>query len=117
MIGAYLIEIARRKSRCRPPTRTFFAVPILCCVWSLLAAADPILPYLLSDHMALQRGREINIWGKADPAEKISVSLAGHSRVADADSGGRWSVHFAPMPAGGPFTLKMAGRKPSLLKM
>jgi sialate O-acetylesterase len=66
--------------------------------------------------MVLQRGREIHIWGKADPAEKISVSLAGYSRVADADSGGRWSVHFAPMPAGGPFTLKVAGKKTILIK-
>ena len=47
--------------------------------------------------MVLQQEREIRIWGKADPAEKISVSLAGNRRNVDTDSGGHWVVHFAAM--------------------
>src|SRR5208283_309894 len=41
--------------------------------------ADPAVPTLFSDHMVLQRGREIHIWGSADAGEKITVNLAGHS--------------------------------------
>jgi sialate O-acetylesterase len=85
-------------------------------VGSLLAAADPVLPHLLSDHIVLQQNREIRIWGKAAPAEKISVSLAGVTRNLAANSGGRWAAHFEPMPAGGPFTLKVAGKKTIVIK-
>jgi sialate O-acetylesterase len=106
----------KKKSRRSALGPSLFALPILCCAWSLLAAADPVLPYLLSDHTVLQRGREIRIWGKAVPAEKVSVSLAGHTRTVDANSSGRWVVHFAAMPAGGPFTLKVAGKKTILIK-
>lgn len=93
-----------------------FAFPLLCWGWSALGWADPALPNLISDHMVLQQGREIRIWGKADPAEKISVSLAGKTRNVETGSGGRWAVHFEPMPAGGPFTLRVAGKKTIVIK-
>ena len=47
--------------------------------------ADPALPTLFSDHMVLQQGREIHIWGKADPGEKVTVNLAGRGRYACVD--------------------------------
>ena len=117
MIGAFLIETAlKRKSKSYSLACRLFGLPILCCVWPLLAAADPVLPNLLSDHMVLQQDREIRIWGNADPAEKISVSLASNTRSVDTDSGGHWAVHFEPMRAGGPFTLKVAGKKTIIIK-
>ena len=60
--------------------------------------ADPAMPTLFSDHMVLQRGREIHIWGNADAGEKISVSLAGHNANATADDAGKWSVRFRRYP-------------------
>ncbi len=66
--------------------------------------------------MVLQQGRAIRIWGKADPAEKISVSLVVNTRNVDTDAGGQWVVHFAAMPAGGPFTLTVAGKKTIIIK-
>ena len=87
-----------------------FCWPPLSC-W-----ADPILPHLLTDHMVLQQDREIHIWGKADPGEKITVTLAHNTTSSDTDADGRWSVHLAAMRAGGPFTLAVVGKKTILLR-
>jgi sialate O-acetylesterase len=74
------------------------------------------MPTLFSDHMVLQQGREIQVWGNADPDEKISVSLAGQSSDAVTDGHGNWSVHLAPMSSGGPFTLTIRGKKDIVIK-
>jgi sialate O-acetylesterase len=73
--------------------------------------ADPVLPMLISDHMVLQQGREIRIWGEADTGEAISVSLAGHVATATADSGRHWTMRLPALSAGGPFTLTVQGNK------
>jgi sialate O-acetylesterase len=80
----------------------------------LLAA--PRLPHLFSDHMVLQRDKEIAVWGWADPGERISVSLGLNSSDTTAASDGRWKVALSAMPAGGPFTLVVKGEKPVTLK-
>jgi sialate O-acetylesterase len=109
-LGPFLISIVL-KSRWSVLTLWLFS---LAC--APFAVADPVLPNLISDHMVLQQGREIHIWGKADSAETITVSLAGNTRTTYADSSGHWSVHFAPMVSGGPFILKVAGKKTILIK-
>lgn len=78
--------------------------------------AEPVLPTLFSDHMVLQRGAEIRVWGKADPSEKIAVGIADRSGTATADAVGRWSVRLPALPAGGPFTLTVEGRKKVVFK-
>ncbi len=86
------------------------------CLLPLYCRADPALPNLIGDHMVLQQGREIHIWGKADPGEKIVVSLAGASSATITNAKGRWSVQLAPMNAGGPFNLRVAGKKTLLVR-
>lgn len=73
--------------------------------------ADPVLPTLISDHMVLQQGREIHLWGKAEAGETITVSLAGRAATTTADTGHHWNVRLPAMPAGGPFTLTVQGNK------
>jgi sialate O-acetylesterase len=73
-----------------------------CC-----ARAEVKLPYLIADHMVLQRGLPVHIWGKADPAERVSVTFRGVDRSTSADDLGRWSVYLPPGEAGGPFTLSI----------
>jgi sialate O-acetylesterase len=73
--------------------------------------ADPVLPTLISDHMVLQQGREIQLWGKADAGETITVSLAGHTATTTADVDRHWSARLPAMSAGGPFTLTIEGNK------
>jgi sialate O-acetylesterase len=71
---------------------------------------------LFSDHMVLQRGREIHVWGSADTGEKIAVSLAGRSASATTDAAGKWSVRLPALSAGGPFTLVIRGKKEIRIK-
>jgi sialate O-acetylesterase len=66
--------------------------------------------------MVLQRDREIHIWGSAEAGEKITVTLARNTSSIKSDSAGHWSVHLPPMPAGGPFSLTIQGKKTVELK-
>ncbi|MGP0020275.1 MAG: sialate O-acetylesterase [Candidatus Sulfotelmatobacter sp.] len=84
----------------------------LCLIaFGLRCWADPALPTLISNHMVLQQGREIHLWGKADAGEIITVSLAGHAATTTADTSHQWSVSLPAMAAGGPFTLTIQGNK------
>ena len=78
----------------------------------LLAAtgfAEVKLPKVLSDHVVLQRGAPIHIWGWADPGEQVTVSLLSQKQTATGDDLGKWSVYLAPQPAGGPYNITIAG--------
>jgi len=99
----------------RTPMLRLLALAVFCWL-STTSWADPVLPHLLSDHMVLQQGREIHIWGKADPEEKITVTLGEKTSSAQPDTSGSWSVHLPAMPAGGPFTIVVRGKKTILLK-
>ena len=46
------------------------------------------MPPVLSDGVVLQRGVPLKIWGKADPGERVKVSLSGKKQetVAAPDS-------------------------------
>jgi len=68
------------------------------------------LPDIFADHMVLQRETELPVWGTASPGERITVTIGGQRRSASADEKGRWRVRLAPMPAGGPLTMTVAGR-------
>jgi len=72
--------------------------------------ADPVLPTLFSDHMVLQQSQEIHVWGKADPGERITVTLSTKRASATTDARGNWSIKLPPLRAGGPFTLSIQGK-------
>jgi len=74
------------------------------------AGADVQLPRIFSDNMLLQRGVEAPIWGKADPGEKVTVTLGDERASATADENGRWMAKLAPLEAGGPFQLTVEGK-------
>jgi sialate O-acetylesterase len=75
-----------------------------------VARADVRLPALVGSHMVLQRDAPSRIWGWAAPAEAVRVSVDGAKGEAVARPDGRWSVDLPPQPAGGPFSLTVAGR-------
>ncbi|MGE3821610.1 MAG: sialate O-acetylesterase [Isosphaeraceae bacterium] len=74
------------------------------------ARADVSLPNLFTSHMVLQRDQKDRVWGKADPGEEVTVSIAGQSQTAKAGDDGKWTVTLDPMPAGGPHTLTVKGK-------
>jgi sialate O-acetylesterase len=71
------------------------------------ATAAVRLPSLISNRMVLQRDTELNIWGWADPGEKITVRLLGKHYNTVTDTNGRWSVIIPPQSYGGPYILEV----------
>lgn len=60
--------------------------------------ADVVPAPLFTDNAVLQRDKPVPVWGKAAPGEKVSVSFAGQTVAATADSSGKWRVDLAPLP-------------------
>ena len=69
------------------------------------AHAEVTLPSLLADHMVIQRGLPVHVWGMATPGETLTATFRDESRSATADQLGRWSLYFSPSGAGGPFQM------------
>lgn len=74
------------------------------------AAADVRVPSLIGDHMVVQRGKPVRLWGQADPGETVRASLAGAEATTVADAAGRWTLTLPALAAGGPHTLTIRGR-------
>lgn len=93
--------------------RLFFALAWLAVC---TAHAEVKLPALLADHMVVQRGLPVHIWGRGEPAEAVSVSFRGETRTTAADANGLWEVFLSPGDAGGPFELAIQGHNRIVLK-
>lgn len=75
------------------------------------ALADVTLPALFSDHMVLQAGVNVPVWGWADAGEEVTLSLAGQKVTARTGADGRWRTNLPPMKSGAePLTLTVEGR-------
>ena len=107
----------RMKHLDRLPCRgELFRLAVIFTALASACFADPVLPNLFSDHMVLQQGREIHVWGQGDSGEVVNVTLAGQSSRATADVHGGWSVHLPPLHSGGPYTLVVRGKKEITIK-
>lgn len=82
------------------------------------ARADVQLHPLFTDHMVLQRATSIPVWGKADPGERVTVTLERRTPEfmeanvgeAIADSAGHWKAKL-PLPMSfGPYTMTVEGK-------
>ena len=86
----------------------------LFALWTTLfggvAVADVKMPAVFSDHMVVQSGMPMPVWGWADPGEQVTVTLGEQTETAAADAGGKWSVKLAAMKAGGRAVLKIRGK-------
>jgi len=63
------------------------------------------LPALISDHMVLQQGMPVRIWGVADPGEPVKVDFQGQSVTVKAAENGKWTVWLKPLVAAGPLEM------------
>jgi sialate O-acetylesterase len=75
-----------------------------------LVRADVKPAALFSDHMVLQQGMSVPVWGWADPGEAVTVSIAGQTQAATAGPDKKWMVRLANLKAGGPVEMIIAGR-------
>lgn len=88
---------------------TFRLAAIVVAV-SQIAQAEVRLPALFSDHMVLQQGEAVAVWGWADAGETVTVSVAGQKRTGKAGADGRWRIKLHRLKAGGPHTLTVSGK-------
>ena len=84
---------------------TKLSVIFLVLIGSALSYADVKLPAVISNNMVLQQKTHVNIWGWANPGEKVNVKASwqlifGKSTKADKD--GKWKVSIKTPKASGP---------------
>jgi sialate O-acetylesterase len=98
---------------CRP-TRFLSAFASLAgCVLGVThpLLADVSLNNMFGDHMVLQQGIMNKVWGKADPGEAVTVSVAGQEKKATAAADGTWAIALDPIDEyGGPHVLTVQGK-------
>lgn len=63
-----------------------------------VARADVKLPALFTDHMVLQQGKPVAVWGWADNGEEVTVEF-GKQKVKTTARDGKWSVKLKPLKA------------------
>lgn len=86
----------------RATATVFFSTSIL--------HADISLPAIISDHMVLEKTDSVPLWGKADPGEKVTVTLADQTATTTADPDGKWSMSLNLSNVGqGPFEMTFEG--------
>ena len=76
------------------------------------ASAAVKVPALIGDHMMVQAGQPVRLWGTAASEETVRATLAGREATTKADVAGRWRMALAAIPAGGPHVLVIQGQAP-----
>jgi sialate O-acetylesterase len=66
------------------------------------------LPSVISDHMVLQEGMPVRIWGTADPGEAVRVEFQGQNVATKARENGKWEAWLRPLSAAGPLEMTVA---------
>jgi sialate O-acetylesterase len=93
----------------RPLLANFCAI----LFFAVAARAEVTPNALFSDHMVLQNGMAVPVWGKAAAGEHVTVKISGQVKTAVTDADGKWMVKLAKLKSGGPFTMTIAGGKGS----
>jgi sialate O-acetylesterase len=96
--------------------RCFIYSLLVLVSWRAIALADVKPHGLFSDHMVLQQGANVPVWGHADPGETVTVSIGGQWARTQADGSGKWMVYLGNLPPGGPYELKLQGKNNITLK-
>jgi len=82
------------------------SISFLRCVVSVAGAfalgqaatqAEVKLPSVFGDHMVLQQGQRLPVWGWADPGEAVTISVAGQTKKTKANKKGAWKVRLKPL--------------------
>ena len=87
-------------------------VLLICCLLGApFARADIRLPGIFGDHMVLQQGQQIPVWGWGDPGEEVTVALGTNSAKTKAGTDGKWRVDLDKSAANGdPQALIVTGK-------
>jgi len=85
------------KSLCASaPLREFF---VFLWLSGMGLHADVSMPPIFGDHMVLQQGVTLPVWGLASPDEHVSLSIGNLSEETVADHSGKWRINLRPLPS------------------
>jgi hypothetical protein len=85
------------------------------CHFAFAQTKPLVLPAIFSDHMVLQAGKPLSIWGKADVRINVNVNFNGQSTNTISDELGNWEIKLKPLIASfTPKTLKIRTGKDSV---
>ena len=81
----------------------------LCNLTALRADVKPAA--LFGDHMVLQQGMSVPVWGWADPGEQVTVTIAGQKQSATAGADRKWMVRLSNLRASAdPIEMTITGK-------
>lgn len=92
---------------------------VLFCFLIFGVSAKIKLPAVLGDNMVLQQQSYVNLWGWADPSQKVEVTTSwnGKKYRAQADKGGKWFVKVAtPEASNKPYNIEISDGELLVLK-
>jgi sialate O-acetylesterase len=79
---------------------------VIALAFAAVLPAEVRLPAILSDHMVLQSGVPVRLWGWADPGEEVAARLGPAAAVkTKANGAGKWQLFLPPVAPGGPYTV------------
>ena len=63
------------------------------------------LPSLFTDHMVLQRGMAIPVWGWAEAGQQVTVTVAGQTKTVTVGQSHHWQITLDPLAVGPPLMM------------
>ena len=99
----------------RPLTAAVFLAATLSSIPATFA--DVAVSKVFGDHMVLQQGAPIRVWGTGDPGEGVTVSLGGKSVTTTTAQEGTWRAELPALSADGKaHTMMVKGKNTIELK-
>jgi sialate O-acetylesterase len=85
-----------------------FLLSLLIFSTSILSAKIKVAS-ILGDNMLLQRNSEVKLWGKADPNQKLNITIGWNKEkiATSANAKGEWLVKTKTTEAGGPYSISI----------
>src|SRR4051812_35772988 len=80
---------------------------LMVLILSSVGSAAVTMPAMFCDHMVLQRGIEVPVWGTAEANQRVEVEYAGKKAAATADEKGNFSVKLPALALGDATTLSV----------
>ena len=79
-----------------------FSLALLFLPLSCLSGAELTVAHFFGDHMVIQRGKPLRVWGSAQPGENVQVRFATRDLTVKADDQGHWLMELEALPASTP---------------
>jgi len=93
------------------PTKEGAAILAKTCYQRITGKYDGLkLPAVFMDNMVLQRDRTIPLYGTANADDIITITFNKRSSQTKTNEYGQWKLNLPAMKAGGPYTIRIAGR-------